>query len=270
VNTTVEIEFADRPPLTVEGSPGYNPVVRQTHSVDGALEEVAGRNGIDLDASGSVQMDGHAGPSDLGGEVWLDWDAEYLYLSANITDDTHHQPATGLQVWRGDSIQLGVTGDAPGQAETYTEFNVGLTEDGPHVHRMTQPTKENGRPVTDAQASIMRVDDAGRTAYEVAIPWSALGEGEAAPDALSVSLIVNDNDGSGRRGYVAWGGDIGGNKDPATFRRAQLVTDSTIGTSGPANDAATGERTTTGAPGFSAIGTALAVLVALLAGRRRS
>jgi hypothetical protein len=29
----------------------------------------------------------YGGASDLSGEVWLDWDADSLYLSADLTDD---------------------------------------------------------------------------------------------------------------------------------------------------------------------------------------
>jgi hypothetical protein len=97
---------------------------------------------------------------------------------------------------------------------------------------MEQPTKQNQRVLSDA-AAIER--DGDTTTYEVAIPWDAI---EASPDdgTVDVAIIVNDDDGSGREGYLWWGSDIGSSKDPATFQSLTLVE------AGP-----TGEETATAA-----------------------
>jgi hypothetical protein len=95
---------------------------------------------------------------------------------------------------------------------------------GPAVSRLTQPAKANFTVLQDATVAVERAEDAGRTRYEVAVPWEAV---MASPedDAISVSLLVNDNDGEGRLGWVEWASGLGGSKNPAQFRAAALVED---------------------------------------------
>jgi hypothetical protein len=41
---------------------------------------------------------------------------------------------------------------------------------------------------------------------------------------LKLSLVINNNDGKGRAGYLEWGGGIGGNeKDPLQYGTLQLI-----------------------------------------------
>jgi nitroreductase len=267
VGTSLTVDFADRDALTVNRSVGYNPVVRGSHDVDGTLEEVRGRPGIRLPEAGSVHVDDYSGARDTSADVWLDWDDQHLYLSARVTDDVHHQPETGAAVWRGDSIQLGVTTDRPAAATSFSEFSIALTDDGPQVHRVTQPAGDDARAVAEANAAIRRDGASNSTVYEVAIPWSALGASDGPPETTAAALIVNDNDGSGRRGYLAWGADIGATKDPTAFDTVRLVSDSSV-TTASGDDATPTARAATEAPGFGPITGVVAVLLGLLVGAR--
>jgi len=40
---------------------------------------------------------------------------------------------------------------------------------------------------------------------------------------MSVSMLVNDNDGAVRKGWIEWGSGIGTGKDPALFRPVRLA-----------------------------------------------
>jgi hypothetical protein len=87
---------------------------------------------------------------------------------------------------------------------------------------MTQPTGTDAGLLRSAGASIVRDDQAETTTYEVAIPWSAL---PVDPEAtgFAASLLINDNDGDGRKGWVMWGGGIGSEKDTDLFELVELV-----------------------------------------------
>ena len=58
--------------------------------------------------------------------------------------------------------------------------------------------------------------------YELALPWSKLAPTVAADGMLSLSMLVNDNDGGGRKGYIEWGSGIGTGKDAALFKAVRL------------------------------------------------
>jgi len=75
---------------------------------------------------------------------------------------------------------------------------------------------------------VRRDETRKETVYELALPWSELSP--IRPDtngAISLSFLVNDNDGSGRKGYIEWGSGIGEVKDAKKFRTAQWVQDQT-------------------------------------------
>ncbi|WP_257791997.1 hypothetical protein [Paenibacillus lutimineralis] len=41
---------------------------------------------------------------------------------------------------------------------------------------------------------------------------------------MSFSLLVNENEGQGRRGWIEWAGGIGAEKRPSLFRPMQWMT----------------------------------------------
>lgn len=56
------------------------------------------------------------------------------------------------------------------------------------------------------------------TVYEIRIPLAALGIGrQALRDGFRFNLIVNDNDGQGRKGWIQVAPGLGGNKDAEQY-----------------------------------------------------
>jgi len=190
-------------------------------TVDGKLDDLQAVPGIDLVEDGEVQMPEYGGADDLSGNLWFTWDADHLYLSASIRDDTHAQPASGDAIWQGDSIQFAVGQGMPGETDRWYEYGVALTSSGPQVHRWIAASGSTG-PVTDATVAVNRDDTTNTTVYELAIPWDQLEPVEPDDRLLSLSLLVNDNDGSGRKGWIEWGSGIGGSKDAKLFRPARV------------------------------------------------
>jgi hypothetical protein len=194
---------------------GGHPIPRVESTVDGDPAEVQDHEAITVPADGGSVSD----PT-VSADVWLTWADDALHLTAVVEDATHAQPETGKSTWKGDSIQFGVAPGAPGDSPTFASHAIALTEQGEQVYRITQPTGTDARRLHGADAVVQR--DGETTTYEVAIPWSAL---PVSPDAtgFGASLLINDNDGDGRRGYVHWGGGIGSKKDTAEFNLVELV-----------------------------------------------
>ncbi|GAA1588442.1 MULTISPECIES: sugar-binding protein [Kribbella] len=194
---------------------------RYTVKLDGTIDSVvASQPAIALDGTGTPPVTGWGGPSDLSGKLWLTHDDENLYLSAQVTDDVFSQPNRGGNIWGGDGIQLGMTAGAPGEANAAQEIGVALTDAGPVDTWRWTPTSQTGVP-PGVVAKVVRDEAAHTTTYELAVPWSTLGF--AAKDRLlSATVVVNENDGTGRRGWLSWGKGVAETKNPALFNAIRL------------------------------------------------
>lgn len=200
------------------------PTVAKRHTVklDGVIDAVvAAQPAIALEGTGTPPVTGWGGPGDLSGSLWLTHDDQNLYLSAKVTDDVFSQPNRDGNIWGGDGIQLGMTAGAPGEATATQEIGVALTDAGPVDTWRWTPTTQAGAP-PGVQAKVVRDEAAHTTTYEIAVPWSTLGF--AAKDRLlSATVVVNENDGTGRRGWLSWGKGVAEAKNPALFNAIQLA-----------------------------------------------
>jgi hypothetical protein len=204
-------------------TPVTAPTVAKRHTVtlDGVIDPaVAKQPAIALEGTGTPPVTGWGGLSDLSGSLWLTHDDQNLYLSAKVTDDVFSQPNRNGNIWAGDGIQLGMTAGAPGEATATQEIGAALTDAGPVDTWRWTPTTQAGTP-PGVQAKVVRDESAHTTTYEIAIPWSTLGF--AAKDRLlSTTVVVNENDGTGRRGWLTWGKGVAETKNPALFNAIRL------------------------------------------------
>jgi beta-glucosidase-like glycosyl hydrolase len=173
----------------------------------------------------------YGGSSYLSGKVWFNWDANNLYVTADITESAFSELYTGGNIWQGDSLQVAATSGVPGaSASTSTastdghyEYGAALTPNGSQLYRWTSPSQGAGQ-VTNATVNVTRDDTNHTTLYELAIPWSDLTSVQPAPNTVfSVSAMLNNVDSGVRNGYLEWGGGIGDNKNVAEFNMAQLM-----------------------------------------------
>jgi beta-glucosidase len=164
--------------------------------------------------------------------VWLDWDSTYLYVTADVTDDNFSEPATDVNIWQGDSLQVAATSGVPGSSavvsdastEGHYEYGAALTPDGAQVYRWTAPTGQATGLITDAPVQVTRDDATNTTMYELALPWSDLTSVQpAAGTVFSISDLLNDTDNGVREGFLQWGGGIGPDKNVDEFNMAQLM-----------------------------------------------
>jgi hypothetical protein len=215
----------ESPTPTLTPAPPF-PVERREIAVDGDLADFEGLQTIDLaaDTTAGGPLGADASPT-LGGTVRIAYDADALYFGARVEDETHVQPHTGKQTFRGDSVQFAVSPQPPGTRPFFQEFNVALTPDGPEIFRFVQPGGSARGLVEDATATVERDDGAEMTTYEVGLPWDVV---QASPDADAIggAIGINDRDdpdADSRKGWVEWGGGIFGSKDSDEFRRLELA-----------------------------------------------
>jgi len=180
--------------------------------VDAAVQALPAQ---DFLAAGDPPITGWSGPADASGSLWLTHDEENLYLTARITDDAHAQPATGGDIWQGDGLQWGFTTGAPGESPRVHELGAALTSAGVDVYRWA-PTDRASEP-EGVQSGIVRDDAAGVTTYELAVPWSTL-EADPSTRLYSTTVVVNDNDGGGRDGWLTWGKGVAETKNAALYQ----------------------------------------------------
>jgi len=172
------------------------------------------------------------GVEDISGRSVVEWDEENFYMMAEVTDNIFYQTETIQNSWQGDGIQFGVsafdTGYSPlGEVgTTFHEMNIALCPDGAQVYRSRSQEGggyENGL-VDAATLAIKR--NGNKTVYEFMIPWEkfinpgqTVGEG----NEIKYSFLINDNDGTGRRGWIECGSGIGLGKDMRLFMTMTLV-----------------------------------------------
>ena len=68
--------------------------------------------------------------------------------------------------------------------------------------------------------------EGNNTYYELKIPWSEVAGEDFKPDSgtkIGYSLLVNDNDGNGRKGWIEYASGIGSYKDTNLFTRIELI-----------------------------------------------
>lgn len=169
---------------------------------------------VALDKSEQVSIDyvTYSELNDLSANMYAKWDSEYLYLLAEVKDDIHLQPSSGGAMWQGDSLQVAFDatntgiGDYPGGNELQVGKNV-LGVD------------EFNKAIANSLVAINRDDVAKTTTYEMRIPFAVIEgmTGITNGKAIGFSMLINDNDGSSREGYMEWSSGIGAAKSTKLF-----------------------------------------------------
>lgn len=188
------------------------------------LEETARKAGAPEPEQATVSFAARAGCA---------WDDAYFYIAVLVEDEVHNQPFEGLEVWRGDSVQVAVDPKLDGPRErpfsvkehrarrgeeTYAdddyEFAAAATKSGPQVALVNAPAGWVPGPVPGAGLAVRH--EGGYTTYEMALPWSALAPFvPEAGAAFGIDLLVNDSDRDEERYTLEWAGAIAQGKFPS-------------------------------------------------------
>ncbi|MBR5838130.1 MAG: hypothetical protein IKZ84_06255, partial [Victivallales bacterium] len=150
-------------------------------------------------------------PNDLSANAFISRSDKGLIFTVDIKDDKFFQPFSNLgDVWQGDSVQLSI---APLDGQKSVSLMLALLAGKPTVlieTRLNPDSKAEDFPLS----IIGSTNGDGPLQYMVTIPWDAL------PGILNecrISLLVNDNDGNGRKGWIEFHSGIGSFKDTSLF-----------------------------------------------------
>jgi hypothetical protein len=176
------------------------------------------------------------GPADCSARCWLGWDEQALYLAVDVTGDQQVQPYEAEEMWRGDSLQWAVDFGgrgrlclAAGQARPcWEEYGLAVGPEGNTLGWQWLPA--SGKPLVHL-AALRR---AGHTCYEAAVPLRHMRRPSPAggpplpappqePLLTGFALLVNDNAGEGRKGWLQLFDGIGLAKDARRFGLLHLV-----------------------------------------------
>ncbi|MGO4370861.1 sugar-binding protein [Paenibacillus sp. MCAF20] len=188
--------------------------------VDGVINaaEWSNTESVALDQASQVRlMTDWEGTEDLSAVSYTKWDLEQLYLAVQVTDNTHYNNNPPGDAWKGDSIQFAID---PGRSIEpgklgWSENIVALNSD---TNAVMKRGGIGGNNLHNSSVAIHR--EGTQTVYEMAIKWSDVlpaGMTPSSANAIGFSLLVNDNDGTGRRGWMEYMSGIGFTKNPNLF-----------------------------------------------------
>ena len=176
------------------------------------------------------------GADDKSAKVSVMWDDENLYMHSEVTDDVYFQNQSAQNSWQCDGIQFGLlvdTGEeaftAMGQANTvFNEFAIALLPDGKTVETYRHKAQFDRTPTGLCEtAKGAAVRNGNKTYYEWSMPWEDIvgikGWKPQVNQKLGFSIMWNDNDGNGRKGWIEYASGIGRVKDAKKFTQLQFV-----------------------------------------------
>jgi len=157
------------------------------------------------------------GPEDLSATAYFLWDDEQAYFAMRVVDDVFHQPYLGGEIWKGDSIQIGL-GLSPLEdiaGVYYAEGAMALTQRGKLLWVYHAPGIPYEGEFQELNFAIGR--QGNEIIYEAAIPYRSLNFPISSGAWIGLDIMVNDNDGQGRKSWMEWGGGLGKEKNPRLF-----------------------------------------------------
>ena len=173
-----------------------------------------------LPDDGTIQSAMYYGRADLYGKIWVAADEKNFYMTLVAEDNIHSAPYTDSSAWQSDGLQFAIGQGLPSAGIPYFELGMSLTkENGAEMYCWTDLFGGNRDGVFNgASYNITRNENDKTTTYELTLPWDAIAPVSFEDNSMAFSLLINENDGMGRTGYIEWGSGIGGTKNPGEFR----------------------------------------------------
>ncbi len=171
-----------------------------------------------------VNMAAQPSADDLQVTGWLAYDRRGVWLALEVQDD-HIALPQSRAIWNWDSLQVAfdlATDARPNEpfGDNDLEIELGGVGDEHWCYLGACPAGWPQAELTSKLRGIVRADEArGRVTYELLVPAELIvSAAELVPHTvMGFSLLVNDNDGAGRSGWVELTPGIGLGKRPAEF-----------------------------------------------------
>lgn len=169
--------------------------------------------------------------ADASASGMLGWDSAYLYLALQVQDDRYVQEASGLDIFKGDSLEILLDTDLAGDFEVASlntdDYQLGISPGSPYPGQQPQaylwyPVSRQG--VRGEVSIAARARDGGYN-VEVAVPWSLFGITPQSEDAFGFSFSVSDNDLEGEQVQQSMVSNVLGRSlaDPTTWGSLVLL-----------------------------------------------
>ena len=193
-------------------------------SFDNALTFAVAAKKIDMDKEpniilpdeGEIKSAYYYGEDDLNAKIWLAADEDNFYFTAKVYDNIFSQPYKGADAWRGDGFQFAIGKGLPAVNAKYAEIGLADTPEGPQVYCWTNQL--GGHTGLLEGSKFTAIHSGYYTIYEAEIPWKEIPDMSYDDALMCFSLLINENEGDGRLGYIEWGSGIGSKKEPNKFR----------------------------------------------------
>ena len=156
-----------------------------------------------------VAIDG--GDSDLSGKLYAEWDDKYFYLAADVVDDVWaYDEKEPDRLYRADSIQFAM---APFKGSgDLSQFCIARMGDGDKLQIDRSPVASMIGIPDKSLYDLAISRDSNHTYYELKLPWEVIfpdGYTAEKNGQLAITLLINDNDGMGRKAYLEYGSGMG-------------------------------------------------------------
>ncbi len=169
--------------------------------------------------------------SDKSANVSVMWDEDYLYLYSEVTDNVYFQDKTSSKdSWAADGLQLGLyveaeedDGAAFGEADSeFTEIAIAMLPGGNKLETWRHKAQDDHTTVGLLEGATGVAKRKGNiTTYEWKVSWKDLtGIDNWSPYSgfnIGFSILWNDNDGEGRKGWIEYASGVGMSKDRSQF-----------------------------------------------------
>jgi len=181
----------------VRGAFKYMPVYRAENiNVDGDASDWESYPAISMPTLPTQYTDymKDGKPKDIEAKSRFAFDDENFYFMIEVTDDKYVYYTTDTTYWKGDSIQLSISG----MNEKYGS-EIGLIHDTEKNEGKIFGTVINQQE-SSAYLKLSTSQQGNKTIYEMKFPWHV--KFDEIPEQFLFDFLINDNDGDGRR-YVA-------------------------------------------------------------------
>lgn len=221
--------------IDASGKFQYNAIEKRTIEIDGVLDEgIENERSLKLTENGErfeLANDGsrYQGEEDLSGTVWVTYDDENIYISADIVDDEHSSAAEGVEIWRNDCVQVDFyqhETEGYNLVDGFTEVGVSLLQSGDVGLWCWKSVKafENAGKPDGLVAAVTRDEKTKHTYYEIAVSWEKTGGIDINNiSRIDLSLAFNDCDNGARQSAIEVGGGIVYGKAPEKYNRYSLI-----------------------------------------------
>ncbi len=151
-------------------------------------------------------------PDGITAKVYTGWDDDNFRLAVFVEDEKHFNTRTGSSIWNGDSLQFAFAGAGA------APFNLGLALASGEVraHQWAGPDTDL---LENSGYSVVRDDGAGKTYYELKMPFESLKIKPEEGVFFGFNAVVfDDNDGKGQDYWIQITPGVAGGWNPDEFR----------------------------------------------------